>query len=119
MITAGVLLIGSSLFLWICILGVRNTSLWNRLQYQICYQMLKQYAPLLASGSAVQSLYIEEDDTTMYDMQSESQLSYEQILAKKDPQETQAADASEEIKTFLWTRQIPEIRRQVKMVSVS
>ena len=32
MITAGVLLIGSSLFLWICILGVRNTSLWNRLQ---------------------------------------------------------------------------------------
>ena len=58
--------------------------------------MLKQYAPLLASGSAVQSLYIEEDDTTMYDMQSESQLSYEQILAKKDPQETQAADASEE-----------------------
>ena len=34
----------------------------------------------------------------MYDMQSESQLSYEQILAKKDPQETQAADASEENK---------------------
>ena len=60
--------------------------------------MLKQYAPLLASGSAVQSLYIEEDDTTMYDMQSESQLSYEQILAKKDLQETQAADASEENK---------------------
>lgn len=46
MITAGVLLIGSSLFLWICILGVRNTSLWNRLQYQICYLMLKQYAPV-------------------------------------------------------------------------
>ena len=82
----------------IAVFAIHNTNLWNRLQYQICYQMLKQYAPLLASGSAVQSLYIEEDDTTMYDMQSESQLSYEQILAKKDPQETQAADASEENK---------------------
>lgn len=80
----------------IAVFAIHNTNLWNRLQYQICYQMLKQYAPLLASGSEVQSLYIEEDDTTMYDMQSESQLSYEQILAKKDPQETQAADASEE-----------------------
>ena len=84
----------------IAVFAIHNTNLWNRLQYQICYQMLKQYAPLLASGSTVQSLYIEEDDTTMYDMQSESQLSYEQILAKKDPQETQAADASEENKDF-------------------
>ena len=73
-------------------------------------------APLLASGSAVQSLYIEEDDTTMYDMQSESQLSYEQILAKKDPQETQARMLQRKIKTFLWTRQIPEIRQTGEMV---
>ena len=76
MITAGVLLIGSSLFLWICILGVRNTSLWNRLQYQICYLMLKQYAPVLTAGDGDQTAYQIEDDTTMYDMQSESQLSY-------------------------------------------
>lgn len=83
----------------IFIFTIRNTNMWNRLQYQICYLMLKQYAPLLASGSDAQSVYdynIEEDDMTMYDMQSESQLSYEQILAKKDPQETQAADASAE-----------------------
>mgnify|MGYP000588667468 CR=1 FL=1 len=71
MITAGVLLIGSSLFLWICILGVRNTSLWNRLQYQICYLMLKQYAPVLTAGDGDQTAYQIEDDTTMYDMQSE------------------------------------------------
>lgn len=94
MITAGVLLIGSSLFLWICILGVRNTSLWNRLQYQICYLMLKQYAPVLTAGDGDQTAYQIEDDTTMYDMQSESQLSYDQILVKKDPQETQTVDAS-------------------------
>lgn len=94
-ITAGVLLIGSSLFLWICILGVRNTSLWNRLQYQICYLMLKQYAPVLTAGDGDQTAYQIEDDTTMYDMQSESQLSYDQILAKKDPQETQTVDASD------------------------
>lgn len=94
MITAGVLLIGSSLFLWICILGVRNTSLWNRLQYQICYLMLKQYAPVLTAGDGEQTAYQIEDDTTMYDMQSESQLSYDQILVKKDPQETQTVDAS-------------------------
>ena len=83
----------------IFIFAIRNTNMWNRLQYQICYLMLKQYAPLLASGSDAQSVYdynIEEDDMTMYDMQSESQLSYEQILAKKDPQETQATDASAE-----------------------
>ena len=30
----------------------------------------------------------------MYDMQSESQLSYDQIWSKKDPQETQTVDAS-------------------------
>ena len=30
----------------------------------------------------------------MYDMQSESQLSYDQILTKKDPQETQTVDAT-------------------------
>ena len=94
MITAGVLLIGSSLFLWICILGVRNTSLWNRLQYQICYLMLKQYAPVLTAGDGDQTAYQIEDDTTMYDMQSESQLSYDQILVKKDPQETQTVDDS-------------------------
>lgn len=94
MITAGVLLIGSSLFLWICILGVRNTSLWNRLQYQICYLMLKQYAPVLTAGDGDQTAYQIEDDTTMYDIQSESQLSYDQILVKKDPQETQTVDAS-------------------------
>lgn len=94
MITAGVLLIGSSLFLWICILGVRNTNLWNRLQYQICYLMLKQYAPVLTAGDGDQTAYQIEDDTTMYDMQSESQLSYDQILVKKDPQETQTVDAS-------------------------
>ena len=94
MITADVLLIGSSLFLWICILGVRNTSLWNRLQYQICYLMLKQYAPVLTAGDGDQTAYQIEDDTTMYDMQSESQLSYDQILVKKDPQETQTVDAS-------------------------
>ena len=45
----------------IAVFAIHNTNLWNRLQYQICYQMLKQYAPLLASGSAVQSLYIEEE----------------------------------------------------------
>ena len=39
----------------IAVFAIHNTNLWNRLQYQICYQMLKQYAPLLASGSAVQS----------------------------------------------------------------
>lgn len=81
----------------IFIFGIRNTNLWNRLQYQICYLMLKQYAPVLASGDGMQAAYnIEEDDTTMYDMQSESQLTYEQILAKKDPQDTQVADASTE-----------------------
>lgn len=77
----------------ICVLGMRNTNLWNKLQYQICYLMLKQYSPLLASGTDALAAYnMKEDDTTMYDMQSESQLSYEQILAKKDPQETQEAD---------------------------
>lgn len=81
----------------IFIFGIRNTTLWNRLQYQICYLMLKQYAPVLANGDGMQTAYnIEEDDTTMYDMQSESQLTYDQILAKKDPQETQTADASAE-----------------------
>ena len=81
----------------IFIFGIRNTTLWNRLQYQICYLMLKQYAPVLANGDGMQTTYnIEEDDTTMYDMQSESQLTYDQILAKKDPQETQAADAAKE-----------------------
>lgn len=94
LITAGVLLIGSVLFLWICILGIHNTNLWNRLQYQICYLMLKQYAPVLTAGDRGQTAYQIEDDTTMYDMQSESQLFYDQILAKKDPQETQAVDAS-------------------------
>ena len=81
----------------IFIFGIRNTTLWNRLQYQICYLMLKQYAPVLANGDGMQTTYnIEEDDTTMYDMQSESQLTYNQILAKKDPQETQVADAATE-----------------------
>ena len=81
----------------IFIFGIRNTTLWNRLQYQICYLMLKQYAPVLANGDEMQTTYnIEEDDTTMYDMQSESQLTYDQILAKKDPQETQVADAATE-----------------------
>ena len=81
----------------IFIFGIRNTTLWNRLQYQICYLMLKQYAPVLANGDGMQTTYnIEEDDTTMYDMQSESQLTYDQILAKKDPQETQVADAATE-----------------------
>lgn len=94
LITAGVLLAGSVLFLWICILEVRNTNLWNRLQYQICYLMLKQYAPVLTAGDGGQTAYQIEDETTMYDMQSESQLSYDQILTKKDPQETQTVDAT-------------------------
>ena len=94
LITAGVLLAGSVLFLWICILEIRNTNLWNRLQYQICYLMLKQYAPVLTAGDGGQTAYQIEDETTMYDMQSESQLSYDQILTKKDPQETQTADAT-------------------------
>ena len=38
----------------IAVFAINNTNLWNRLQYQICYQMLKQYAPLLASGSEVE-----------------------------------------------------------------
>ena len=41
----------------IFIFTIRNTNMWNRLQYQICYLMLKQYAPLLASGSDAQSVY--------------------------------------------------------------
>ena len=78
------------------IFGIRNTNLWNRLQFQICYLMLKQYAPVLASQDGTQTAYnMEEDDMTMYDMQSESQLSYDQILAKKDPQETQTVDAQD------------------------
>ena len=78
------------------IFGIRNTNLWNRLQFQICYLMLKQYAPVLASQYGTQTAYnMEEDDMTMYDMQSESQLSYDQILAKKDPQETQTVDAQD------------------------
>lgn len=78
------------------IFGIRNTNLWNRLQFQICYLMLKQYAPVLASQNGTQTAYnMEEDDMTMYDMQSESQLSYDQILAKKDPQETQTVDAQD------------------------
>ena len=78
-----------------CILEIRNTNLWNRLQYQICYLMLKQYAPVLTAGRCGTDCYIQiEDETTMYDMQSESQLSYDQILTKKDPQETQTADAT-------------------------
>ena len=51
---------------------------------------------MLASGDSAQTAYnMEEDDMTMYDMQSESQLSYDQILAKKDPQETQTAEAQD------------------------
>ena len=81
----------------IFIFGIRNTTLWNRLQYQICYMMLKQYAPVLANGDGMQTAYnIEEDDTTMYDIQSESQLMYDQVLAKKEPQETQVTDDSGE-----------------------
>ena len=78
-------------------LGMRNTNLWNKLQYQICYLMLKQYSPLLASKDDVLAAYnIEEDDVSLYDMQSESQLSYDQILAKKDPQETETAEPENE-----------------------
>ena len=85
----------------ICVLGMRNTNLWNKLQYQICYLMLKQYNPLLASEDDVLAAYnIEEDDISRYDMQSESKLSYDEILAKKDPQETEmAVDQNEDTPT--------------------
>lgn len=72
--------------------GVRTEHLMGKIQYEVCYLMLREYTPLLASGGLPEEY---EDTETVYETQTESFLDYEQILAKKASEEGAAGQADE------------------------
>lgn len=82
--------------LCLCILlvsNIRTDQLMGKIQYEICYFMMKEYAPLLTENEAVEEY---EETELSYETQTESELNYEQILAYKAAEESQEAQQEED-----------------------
>ena len=60
--------------------GLKTGNLMGRIGYDLAYLMLQEYTPMLA-GQAIPTEY--EDTDVTYETQTESELKYEQVLAKE------------------------------------
>lgn len=70
--------------------SARTEHLMGKIQYEVCYLMLREYTPLLADRDLPEEY---EDTGTVYETQTESALDYEQVLAKKAAEEGAAEQA--------------------------
>ena len=84
-------------FLAVAATGIKTDNLIQKMKYDLCYLMLREYTPLLA-GESPPAEY--ENAETSYHTQTESELEFEKILAREaaaeQPQvveETQQADS--------------------------
>ncbi len=75
------------LFTAFLISSVRTGNLMEKLQYEICYFALKEYAPLLTEGGLPEEY---EGTDAAYETRTESDLIYEQILATRAAEESEA-----------------------------
>lgn len=69
--------------------SARTEHLMGKIQYEVCYLMLREYTPLLTDGDLPEEY---EDTGAIYETQTESALDYEQVLSKKVAEEDTADD---------------------------
>lgn len=83
-------------FLSVLVVGAKTGNLMEKMKYEVCYLMLREYSPMLTTHD-VPAEYEETD--VAYETQTESELKFEQVLAKEaadEAKEAAKADAKED-----------------------